>query len=176
MLTSDNLLEIAYRTDYLTTLDLLIACPNFNTYEFWEYKWQFMYSNRPSLPFFTNQDVFLMMERKKFVLAFDYNGRLYKNILYEDDGTLIDNFQKYSKSEPVKYVTVDVKAQYLLFDMTFKFISQYNTYNNLCRAICDKEILPSTCGYYINMNNIVISFVNRPLERKPTIENAMFRF
>ena len=68
MLLVDNFKEIAYRTNYFTTVSLLIVFPKLNTDEFWENKWQLMYPSYNNISFYTTQDVFLIRERKHFVL------------------------------------------------------------------------------------------------------------
>lgn len=54
----DNFREIAYRTDYFTTITLLHIFPILNDDEFWEEKWKNMYKDEKYVPFFTNQDSF----------------------------------------------------------------------------------------------------------------------
>ena len=90
MLLSDNIREIAYQTDYFTTIKFLKIYPKFNTDKFWEEKWNKMYPNEIYVPFLTDQDCFLLKERERFVLIFYRNEchecgsfGLYKNILYE---------------------------------------------------------------------------------------------
>lgn len=118
----DNIKEIAYQADYFTTLDLLQAYPTLDTDHFWEEKWNKQYPNQCYVPFFTNQDSFLIMERKNFVLIFYSNGcpeccisGLYKNILYEDDGTLQEKFETYSQGfEDFEYIPLHVKKQFVV--------------------------------------------------------------
>lgn len=70
MLTRDNIIEIAYHTDYLTTVDLLKSFDSFETDAFWEQKWTKMYPNTTYNQCLSIQDCFLMQERKNFVFVF----------------------------------------------------------------------------------------------------------
>jgi len=122
-----------------------------------------------------------------FVLVFDENNdlNLYKNILYEDNGSLKEKFDLYNKSKGLLFINVEVKKQYLVInsdydnlnilvksakadstgismDILEQFDYFYEAENYIEECIIDNKIaLPKDEIYFIiDMNYIVVCFEN----------------
>ena len=184
MLLLDNFKEIAYRTDYFTTISLLAVMPILNTDQFWEDKWHVMY-NRSSLPFFTDQDNFLMMERS-MVLIFDSYFKLHKNILFENH-QLQEKLELYSKNYlDLFYIPIDVKKQFIIikhYNLKTYVDNQFDDYQE-AEDYIEKDVIKITnvnlyvhASYYIvDMDKIVICFNNVNLQRKPNHQYNSARY
>lgn len=196
MLSSNNILEMAYRSDYLTTVELLKVYPELNTDDFWEEKWEFMYPNKKSIQFLTNQDVFLMEERKNFVFVMNHNKcsecgglDLYKNVLYEDDGTLRDIFVKYSDIEEkdLSFVPIYLKAQFIVMGIAiiedfnkYEILNQFDYFNEaedfIGTEVRDNGSTNFTMYQIIDMDHIVICFMRMNMERKPNNNSCLYNY
>ena len=179
MLSIDNITEIAYWTDYHTTINILSVLPQLNTNYFFTVKWSKMY-NRPAIPFFTDQDNFLMMERNAFVLVLDTGG-LYKNILYENDGMLINQLERYSNKKDLALFNVtNLQKQYIVICPNWlEGITQFDVFYE-AETFIEKSIKDKPdryCWWYIvDMDCVVVSFANVRLERKPNYYNGCYRY
>lgn len=170
MLLVDNFREIGYHTDYFTTISLLQALPLLNTDDFWEDKWHFMY-NRPYIPFFTDQDNFLIRERSSFVLLFN-SPLLYKNILFEKD-QLQEKLEIYSNKINLEYVEVDVKKQYVVIknhQSKYYVEAQFDNFDG-AEDYIENDVMKigNLIAAYsiVDMDKIVICFNNVKMQRKP---------
>lgn len=165
MLSVDNIHEIAYRTDYATTMNMLIVFPFLNTDYFFTQKWTAMY-NVPALPFFTDQDNFLMMERKVSVAFCE--TKLYKNILYESEG-LRDAFERYA-DVMLKLIPVHVQKQYVVFcpNHVDHDLAQFDVFYDAESFI--ESYVKTNMHHWcciVDMNQMVFSFNRVKLQRKP---------
>ena len=187
MLLVDNFKEIAYRTDYFTTISLLAVFPILNTDQFWEDKWHVMY-NRPSLPFFTDQDNFLIMERSMVIILFEsFNClKLYKNILFEND-QLQEKFELYSNNHAdLFYIPINVKKQFIIiknYKSKCDVDNQFDDYEEAEDYIANdvikirKDNLYLHASYHIvDMDKIVVCFNNVNLQRKPNHQYNTSRY
>lgn len=187
MLVSDNILEIAYLSDYFTTVNLLKVCPKLNTDSFWDKKWTRMYPNKKSLQFLTNQDVFLIQERKNFVLVLNHNPcfscggiSMYKNILYEDDN-LKNDFVKYSNVKNLVFIPVNLEAQFIVIGTNYEkyiVLNQFDYFDqaeDFCSNKIDSDFIIGDC-FIIDMNNIVICFSGLNMERMPNDEKCLYTY
>lgn len=167
---------------HFTTLNLLKIYTELDSVNFWYDKFEKLYLNKSFNDFLTNQDNFLINERYKnnFSLAFkeDNNGQivLYKNILYEDDGSLKDKFNLYNNVEDFVFVNIKVNKQYVLISGRYEnltVLEQFDTYSEaedyIENDITDNNIvLPIYRIYFIvNMDHIVLCFDRIELERTP---------
>src|SRR5687767_5969621 len=131
----DNIKEIAYQADYLTTLKLLEIYPSFNNKQFWDNKWIKMFPNENYLKCITCQDNFLMKERdnfENFELIFYDDERegfkIYNNILYENNGSLYNKFEIYSNiAKDLIYIWLQVDKQFIIIrqdDFNTSYLNQ----------------------------------------------------
>ena len=178
----DNFREIAYRTDYFTTLSLLQVFTTINNDHFWEEKWKIMYDEK-YVPFFTNQDSFLIMERKHFCLIFNASCcegyKLYKNILYEHK-ELKMNMEKYG-SDKLKYIKVNVKKQFIIIYMTNVVVAQFDDFYEAEDYIENDMIEKRKSFIYglyhiINMDHVVVCFSDVKLQRKPNSIDCSYKY
>lgn len=179
MLSIDNITEIAYWTDYRTTINILSVLPQLNTNYFFIAKWSKMY-DRPAIPFFTDQDNFLMMERAEFTLVLNNDG-LYKNILYENDGTLMNQLERYSNEEDLRLFNVtNLQKQYIVICSNYsQCFTQFDIFYD-AETFIEKSIKDNPTHYYrwyiVDMDCLVVSFVNVRLERKPNCSKGSYRY
>lgn len=198
MLLEENILEVAYNSDYFTTVKLLEIYPDLDTDKFWDEKFKRMYPTSPSLLFFSHQEVFLINERSnsKFVLLFKSNGcpecgdfGLYKNILYEDNGSLYDKFSLYNNIDDLIYINVNVMEQYIVIGGKtdnlsvldqFDCFSQAEDYieNDIEKNPDIKNLLSYNHKVYfiIDMNHFIVSFENVKLERAPNQNRTSYKY
>jgi len=191
MLLPENILNIAYYCDYFTTINLLEVFPQFDSDNFWEDKWKFMYPNEKSLQFFTNQDVFLMKERKNMVIIMYHNScvscgyiTLYKNIIYEDDGSLNDIFEKYSNvsKSDLTFIPINVQDQFIILGYNnnkYTILGQFSDFDEaqdfISKDIMMNNVIKFTLYHIIDMDDMVTCFVGINMERRPHNDNYIYQ-
>lgn len=199
-MNNDAVMNIAYHSDYFTTLAMLEAYPDLYTDEFWIEKWNTQYPGRKYFDFHSNQDSFLYAERSsksKFVLLLNRNscpecvGRsfLHKNIIYEDrNDELWETLEMYVVDiyKKIVFLPIEIKGRYIVIHETYHinyvvigyFDSDEEAKNCVENAIIERNvILPKIEEYIIiDIADLCFCFSGLKLERKESDEVRCYTY
>lgn len=146
----DVILEVAYRTDYDTTIKLLTIYSQFNNEDFWKFKYKVLYPNDNYLHFYSQRDNFLIREA----------GDL---IIIKPKGTFTLNYTFGSKLNSTlnDVVKINLQKRYLITDRESYIITQYDNKKDAISYVSNmgnKGILIDMKGIYPCYNKWDVNF------------------
>ena len=172
MLLFNNIKEIAYQTDYLTTIKLSELYPNLNNNDFWKEKWTMMYSKVNYLECLTRQDNFLMKERKCFFFVYC----IFIRIFYIKTMVVCFKNGVVNMVDYLRHLYVDVRKQFIITKKVGNDLIELKQVNKFCdaenyvknyilRRTKFKELVSNDTYCIIDMQYINISFSAINMER-----------
>lgn len=187
MLLQDNIKEVAYQTDYFTTIKFLELFPNLSTNNFWNEKWIKMYSTENYIKSQTRQDNFLLKEKNNFIVVFTstHSGHyheLYNNVVYEYNNHVPYLSEKYRSclAQYLKFVSISVNKQFIVIKKNNTPIMIYNS-DDFCEAenYIENYIKKKSCNEkytIINMDDMVTRFTDVDMERKSNNKTCVYEY